>query len=81
MDRTNQSTTDHNNDNDEEYTSNEKKVQTVDGSTNIIKTNNYLSPQIIQHKGTRPYSDGKPCPSLVLTQKVSNVQRLSHSHN
>jgi len=51
----------------------------VNNSTNINKTNNYLSPQFIEHlkKKTTTYDIGNPSPGLEQTQNVKPINEIS----
>jgi len=42
----------------------------VNNSTNINKSNNYLSPQIIEHKKITTNDIGNPCPGWGQAQKL-----------
>jgi hypothetical protein len=47
----------------------------VNNSSNINKTNNHLSPQIINPKKTTTYEVGNPGPFLGQTQKYLDLRR------
>ena len=51
-----------------------KQLVVVNNFTNINKTNNYLSPQITEHKKTVTYGIGNPGPGLRQAQKCCMFQ-------
>ena len=50
----------------------------VDNSTNINKTNNYLSPQIIEHKQITTHGVENRGPALGQTQEYRDDNIVSH---
>ena len=48
----------------------------VKNPSNINKTNNYISPQIIEHKKTTTYDVGNPRPGMGQTQQCGELTLL-----